>query len=133
MKMSKSLGNFATPDILLDAVGKQSDAVRWYFLKHAQIKNSDFQTELLRIQSDVDFANKIGNLLNRASGKMNPSGAYPVFYPETMPTDENGAMYLVDSVQELPDKFAELVEAGQLPREFKNFKKFFKISKNEID
>ena len=69
LKMSKSLDNFVTPDELLEAVGNQPDAARWFFLAHAKFNNTDFNTELLRIQSDVVFGNKIGNLLSRATSK----------------------------------------------------------------
>lgn len=114
-KMSKSLDNFVTPELLLEVVDGQSDAVRWFCLKHAMNRNTDFQEELLRIQSDADLSNKIGNLLSRSTGKLNPSGGYPVFYPDHMPRDDTGEMYLVDFVQSLPDRFAELINAGQLP------------------
>ena len=69
MKMSKSLDNFVTPDELLESVGNQPDAVRWFLVAHAKFQNTDFNTELLRIQSDVIFGNKLGNLLNRATSK----------------------------------------------------------------
>ncbi|CBY38518.1 unnamed protein product [Oikopleura dioica] len=116
MKMSKSLDNFVTPKELLELVGNQSDAVRWFCLKHATLKNVDFQDELLRIQSDADLANKIANLLSRTTSKnLNPSGAYPTLFPDSLLNAPDGEKYLIETVQELPELYASFVNAGQLP------------------
>ena len=87
-KMSKSLSNFVTPELMLETVNNQSDAVRWFILTHARYENVDFNDEMLRIQSDTALGNKLGNLLNRVTGKINPTGAYPEFFPEFMPRKE---------------------------------------------
>ncbi|CBY19815.1 unnamed protein product [Oikopleura dioica] len=116
MKMSKSLDNFVTPKELLELVGNQSDAVRWFCLKHATLKNVDFQDELLRIQSDADLANKIANLLSRTTSKnLNPSGAYPTLFPDSLLNAPDGEKYLIETVQGLPELYASFVNAGQLP------------------
>ncbi|CAG5097262.1 Oidioi.mRNA.OKI2018_I69.XSR.g15001.t1.cds [Oikopleura dioica] len=116
MKMSKSLDNFVTPKELLELVGNQSDAVRWFCLKHATLKNVDFQDELLRIQSDSDLANKIANLLSRTTSKnLNPSGAYPTLFPDSLLDRPDGEKYLIETVQELPEVYAKFVDQGQLP------------------
>ncbi|MGE0616356.1 MAG: class I tRNA ligase family protein, partial [Bacteriovoracia bacterium] len=63
-KMSKSLGNYVTPDEVIGAVGV--DAFRYYLLAENQFSNDgNFEWEALYLKCNADLANDWGNLVNR--------------------------------------------------------------------
>ena len=64
-KMSKSLGNIVDPDALADKYG--AEAVRYYLMSDITTgRDADFSEERLIQKYNVDLANSLGNLLNRA-------------------------------------------------------------------
>jgi methionyl-tRNA synthetase len=64
-KMSKSLGNVVDPDALIEMYG--AEAVRYYLMSDIVTgKDADFSEERLVTRYNVDLANSLGNLLNRA-------------------------------------------------------------------
>jgi methionyl-tRNA synthetase len=64
-KMSKSLGNVVDPDALIEKYG--AEAVRYYLMSDIVTgKDADFSEERLVTRYNVDLANSLGNLLNRA-------------------------------------------------------------------
>ena len=64
-KMSKTLGNVVDPDALADKYG--AEALRYYLMSDITTgRDSDFSEERLVQQYNVDLANGLGNLLNRA-------------------------------------------------------------------
>jgi hypothetical protein len=54
--------------------------------------------------------------LSRTTSKnLNPSGAYPTLFPDSLLNAPDGEKYLIETVQELPELYAIFVDAGQLP------------------
>ena len=63
-KMSKSLGNFVSPDEVIDKYG--SDAFRYYFLRHIPSYNDgDFSWKAFDDAYNNELANELGNAVQR--------------------------------------------------------------------
>ena len=65
-KMSKSLGNFVSPNDIIDKFG--ADAFRYYFLRHIpSYGDGDFSWEKFEASYNNELANELGNAVNRTS------------------------------------------------------------------
>ncbi|HVV25756.1 MAG TPA: methionine--tRNA ligase [Candidatus Saccharimonadales bacterium] len=65
-KMSKSLGNYVTPDEILDKYG--TDPFRYYFLRHIPSYNDgDFSWDHLEAAYNNELANELGNAVQRTT------------------------------------------------------------------
>ena len=65
-KMSKSLGNFVSPNDIIDKFG--ADAFRYYFLRHIpSYGDGDFSWEKFETAYNNELANELGNAVNRTS------------------------------------------------------------------
>jgi len=63
-KMSKSLGNFVTPDEIIKEYGV--DSLRYYFAREAnQFEDTDFSPERFKETYNANLANGLGNLVSR--------------------------------------------------------------------
>jgi methionyl-tRNA synthetase len=63
-KMSKSLGNYVSPDEIIDKYG--ADAFRYYFLRHIPSYNDgDFSWEAFENAYNNELANELGNAVQR--------------------------------------------------------------------
>jgi methionyl-tRNA synthetase len=65
-KISKSLGNVIDPIELINKYG--TDSVRYSLLKCSVFEDSDFTEEILIERHNKELANKLGNLISRATG-----------------------------------------------------------------
>lgn len=65
-KMSKSLGNYVSPDEVIDKYG--ADAFRYYFLRHIPSYNDgDFSWETFEATYNNELANELGNAVQRTA------------------------------------------------------------------
>lgn len=65
-KMSKSLGNYVSPDEVIDTYG--AEAFRYYFLRHIPSYNDgDFSWESFEAAYNNELANELGNALQRTA------------------------------------------------------------------
>jgi methionyl-tRNA synthetase len=65
-KMSKSLGNYVSPDEIIDKYG--ADAFRYYFLRHIPSYNDgDFSWETFEATYNNELANELGNAVQRTA------------------------------------------------------------------
>lgn len=65
-KMSKSLGNYVTPDEIVEKFG--TDAFRYYFLRHIPSYNDgDFSWEHFEAAYNNELANELGNAVQRTA------------------------------------------------------------------
>jgi methionyl-tRNA synthetase len=65
-KMSKSLGNYVSPDEIIDKYG--TDAFRYYFLRHIPSYNDgDFSWETFEATYNNELANELGNAVQRTA------------------------------------------------------------------
>lgn len=65
-KMSKSLGNYVSPDEVIDKYG--TDAFRYYFLRHIPSYNDgDFGWQAFEAAYNNELANELGNAVQRTS------------------------------------------------------------------
>ncbi len=65
-KISKSLGNIISPNVLVEKYG--SDAVRYFCLRHFPFgEDGDFSEQSLIERRNNELANKLGNLVSRVS------------------------------------------------------------------
>jgi methionyl-tRNA synthetase len=63
-KMSKSLGNFVSPNDIIDKFG--ADAFRYYFLRHIpSYGDGDFSWEKFEVAYNSELANELGNAVQR--------------------------------------------------------------------
>ncbi len=87
-KMSKSLGNFVTPQQLVDQYGV--DAVRYFMLRELPFgSDGDFSHRAVVGRINGDLANDFGNLAQRVLSFINKNGGAKVPEPgEFAPADE---------------------------------------------
>lgn len=65
-KMSKSLGNYVSPDEIIDKYG--AEAFRYYFLRHIPSYNDgDFSWETFEATYNNELANELGNAVQRTA------------------------------------------------------------------
>ena len=63
-KMSKSLGNYVSPDQVIDKYG--ADSFRYFFLRHIpSYEDGDFSWETFEAAHDNELANELGNAVQR--------------------------------------------------------------------
>jgi methionyl-tRNA synthetase len=63
-KMSKSLGNYVSPDQVIDKYG--TDSFRYFFLRHIpSYEDGDFSWETFEAAHDNELANELGNAVQR--------------------------------------------------------------------
>lgn len=68
-KMSKSLGNYVSPDEVIDKYG--ADAFRYYFLRHMPSYNDgDFSWESFDAAYNNELANELGNAVQRTAAML---------------------------------------------------------------
>lgn len=66
-KMSKSLGNFISPNDLVKKYS--SDIIRYFIIRHISLgHDGDFSESALKDRYNGELANKLGNLVSRVSG-----------------------------------------------------------------
>ena len=69
-KMSKSLGNFVSPDDIIEKFG--ADAFRYYFLRHIpSYGDGDFSWEKFEAAYNGELANELGNSVQRTAAMIN--------------------------------------------------------------
>ena len=65
-KMSKSLGNYVSPDDIIEKYG--ADAFRYYFLRHIpSYEDGDFSWAAFEAAYNNELANELGNAVNRTA------------------------------------------------------------------
>jgi methionyl-tRNA synthetase len=90
-KMSKSLGNFLTPEPLVEAFGV--DALRYYLMRDVAFgQDGDFSHANLIARLNGELANGLGNLLNRVLASIvqkSFEGVVPAPQPSTRTADDD--------------------------------------------
>jgi methionyl-tRNA synthetase len=73
-KISKSLGNSISPNILVEKYGV--DSIRYYVLRNFVFgEDGDFSEKVLIERHNNELANKLGNLVSRVAGLIEKNGA----------------------------------------------------------
>ncbi|MDD3994030.1 MAG: class I tRNA ligase family protein [Candidatus Nanoarchaeia archaeon] len=96
-KISKSLGNAISPNVLVEKYGV--DSIRYFVLRHFPFASGDdgnFDEEALVNRHNTELLNKLGNLISRTSGLIEKYGLERV---------ENSLHLDLDKIKELYDKF----------------------------
>lgn len=98
-KISKSLGNVISPEILVDKYG--ADSIRYFVCRHfpfATGEDGDFSESALVDRHNGELLNKLGNLISRVSGLVEKNGLAK--------TENSLAEYLkFDKIKELMNNF----------------------------
>ncbi len=96
-KISKSLGNSISPNVLVEKYGV--DSIRYFVLRHFPFASGDdgnFDEKALVNRHNTELLNKLGNLISRASGLIEKYGLEKV---------KNSLHLNLDKIKELYEKF----------------------------